>query len=69
MADDDHAMAKTRLTAMGYAKLAEQYTDEATRALRAARTMTARLDAMGDPQAEPAAVYNAIAAGHGRGHD
>lgn len=67
--DEQTAEAKARLTAMGYAKLAEEHAQEAAAAMRAARAMTTRLAALGEPDGEPANVYTAIEAAGAPGDD
>lgn len=61
-ADDDGAR---RLGELGFDKLAENYADEAARALAAAKSIIERLPEAQDPALEPATIYVPIGAGSG----
>ena len=55
--EPDRAEAIARLTAPGFARLAQHYADEAAVALRSARAMTQRLAAVDTEGDEPALVF------------
>lgn len=55
--DSSTPEALSRLTALGYATLANLDPEAAAKALRSAQAMTSRLPALDDPALEPAMVF------------